>query len=257
MATLPPHPAKYRSIVFCDESSQSERFFVLGALYFKTELDYKTEINRHEAHLRALKERYGLFGKAKWVKVPAAQQENKLEGYRRLVRWFQATRDMRFKCMVVDTTKYPLDNRTRWDGDPLIGYLKFYCTFLSDGIMCSQPGHFYDITMDNYTFREGDDSHKLRYTVEGRYLKKNQSMSKLYRHCELCTANEEDSNLLQVIDLLTGAVAFSWNGGKLRTSVRAASRRQLVGLLEIRFKIKLDKPSHIDRFQIWEFTAKP
>jgi hypothetical protein len=33
-------------------------------------------------------------------------------------------------------------------------------------------GHFFDITVDNYAFREGDDSQKLRDTLDGRYLKK-------------------------------------------------------------------------------------
>jgi hypothetical protein len=245
-------------MIFCDESSQGERFFVLGALYFalKTDVDYKAETARLEGNLRALKERYGLFKTVKWEKVPSTQQENKLEGYRRLIRWFGATRDMRFKCMVLDTTKYPLGNRQRWQGDALIGYLKFYCTFLSDSIMRRYPGNFFDITIDNYTFREGDDSQKLRDTVEGRYLNHTLSASRLYRHCSLVTANEEESNLLQLIDILTGAVAFCWNGGKLRTSARAASMKQLVGLLEIRFKTKLDKASRVDRFQIWEFAAK-
>jgi Protein of unknown function (DUF3800) len=199
-----PCPAKYRSMIFCDESSQTEKFFVLGALYFivKAEVDHKAQVALIEAQLRELKERYGLFGRAKWEKVPPAGQENKLEGYKRLIRWFQATRDMRFKCMVVHTTKYPLDNRERWQGDPLIGYLKYYYTFLCT-IMSKYPGHFHDITIDNYTFREDNGSQKLRDTVEGRYRNKNTSVSRLYRNCDLRTGNEEDSNLLQLIDLLT------------------------------------------------------
>src|ERR1700751_3388834 len=108
-----PCPAKYRSMIFCDESSQTEKFFVLGALYFivKAEVGHKAQVALIEAQLRELKERYGLFGRAKWEKVPPAGQENKLEGYKlegykRLISWFQATRDMRFKYMVVHTTKY-------------------------------------------------------------------------------------------------------------------------------------------------------
>ena len=83
----PPFPAKSRTMIFCDESWQTEKFFVLGALYFivKAEVDHKAQVAQIEAQLRELKERYGLFGRAKWEKVPPARQENKLEGYKRLI----------------------------------------------------------------------------------------------------------------------------------------------------------------------------
>jgi Protein of unknown function (DUF3800) len=253
-----PCPAERRSMIFCDESSQKERFFVLGALYFafKADSDHVANIALMEKQMRDVKAKHGLFGRVKWEKVPAAQQKNKLEGYKAVIKMFTVAEGVRFKCMVLDTNKYPLDNRVRWRGDALVGYLKFYCVFLSDGIMVRHPGHFYDITIDNYTFREGCDSDDLRMSVEGRYVNKTKK-NRLQRHCDLSTANEEDSNLLQLTDLLTGAVAFCWNGGKLRNSGRAASKKQLVELLESKFNISLDRPRFNGRFGIWEFSAKP
>jgi Protein of unknown function (DUF3800) len=134
-------------MIFCDESSQAERFFVLGALYFalKADADHAIEIAKVEKNMREIKAKHGLHGRVKWEKVPSANQKNKLDGYKRLIKVFAATKQVRFKCMVLDTTKYPLDNRARWRGDALVGYLKFYCVFLSDGIMVHYPGHFYDI----------------------------------------------------------------------------------------------------------------
>ena len=209
-----------------------------------------------EAGVEKLKRNYGLFGKVKWEKVPAASQVKKLDGYKAILQTFLQNPELRFKCMVVDTHKYPLDNKKRWRGDSLIGYLKFYCTFLSDGLMCRIPGHFYNITMDNYSFREGHDSRDLRESVEGRYQNK-AKQSRWHRHCELETAREEDSIFLQFTDLLTGAVAFCWNGGKERDSLRAASRKELVSILENHFKSSLNNPTPMaSRFSIWEFKAQ-
>jgi hypothetical protein len=40
-------------------------------------------------------------------------------------------------------------------GTPLVGYLEYYWVFLTDGFMVKWPWYFYDITIDNYSFREG------------------------------------------------------------------------------------------------------
>jgi hypothetical protein len=244
-------------MIFCDESSITERFFVLGALFFalNNEASPAPTIAKIEAMLKGLKKQYGLFGRVKWTSVPSARQKNKLDGYKSLMEVFATTKGIRFKCMVLDTKQYPLNNKKRWRGDSLVGYLKFYCVFLSDGLMARYPGHFYDITIDNYSFREGNDSQDLRSSVEGRYVNKTKK-SRFHRHCEIKTADEEDSNLLQLTDILTGAVAFSWNGGKQRTSARAASKIELVSLLEKHFSINLSYPTARNRFGIWQFKTK-
>lgn len=251
-----PTPAEYRSMIFCDESSQKEKFFVLGALYFafKAADDHAVRIAKIESQLKTLKEHYGLFGAVKWGKVPSQTQTNKLEGYKVLIDAFLKAEGMNFKCMVLNTNKYPLDNKVRWRGDALVGYLKFYCVFLCDGIMARFPGHFYDITIDNYTFREGQDSGNLRDSVQGRYLIKTKKRG-FDRHCDVTTANDNDSNPLQLADLLTGAVAFSWNGGKSRTSSRSASKCILVKKVEKHFGIELERPRSQRRFSIWEFRT--
>jgi hypothetical protein len=139
-------------------------------LYFalNSSSDRTAEIASLEKRSIDLKAQHGLFRRVKWEKVPSPQQHDKLEGYKSLIRDLAANRNMRFKCMVVDTTEYPLNNRTVCLGDLLVGYLKFYTVFLADGIMVTYPGYFYDITIDNYPFREGHDSHRLRLSVEGR-----------------------------------------------------------------------------------------
>ncbi len=252
--TLPRCPAKVTSMMFCDESSQKERFFVLGALYFRVESssDRTAEISSLETRFTNLKAQYGLFGRVKWGKVPTPQQQNKLEGYKSLIRDLASIRDMKFKCMVVDRTKYRLDDKTVCLGDELTGYLKFYTVFLTDGIMVKWPGYFYDITIDNYSFREGQDSNRLKLSVEGRYRKKT-GKTYLQRHCDLVTANEEDSNLLQLVDLLTGAVAFCWNGGMLRDSARSSGRKQLVEVIRRSYGgVRLDQQQHRGKFVIWK-----
>src|ERR1700678_2186248 len=100
-----PCPAAHRSMIFCDESSQGERFFVIGAVYFalKIDEDYKTRVANIESELGKTKKEYGLFGRIKWEKVPAASQRHKLDGYKKILNRFAVSTNVRFKCIVIDT----------------------------------------------------------------------------------------------------------------------------------------------------------
>jgi hypothetical protein len=137
--TLPRCPAPNTSVIFSDESSQKEDFFVLGALYlWLPSGDYKRHIARLESKLTKLKADYGL-GTVKWEKVP--KPGRMLESYKALVRYLASLKDrIKFKCMIVDTNAYPLGHRTINDGDELVGYMKYYTVFLTDGIMLTQRG---------------------------------------------------------------------------------------------------------------------
>jgi len=183
---LPRCPAPNTSVIFSDESSQQAlKFFVLGALYFWCPSEsYKSEISTLEKNLTRLKADYKL-NTVKWEKVPTPSL--KLEGYKALVTHLASLKNkIKFKCMVVDTHEYPLDEKEITGGDPLVGYLKFYTVFLTTGIMLAQRGYYYDITIDDFSCRPPKhDSRSLAKHVEARYVRISGKKHLKQRHSEL------------------------------------------------------------------------
>lgn len=257
--TLPRCPAPNTSLIFSDESSQKEDFFVLGALYlWLPSKDYKSHIDGLENKLTKLKAEYDL-GTVKWEKVP--RPGRRLEGYKALVRYMASlSQRVRFKCMVVDTHSYPLDHPTINDRDSLVGYLQYYTVFLTDGIMLTQRGYFYDITIDDYSWRPktGHDSRALGEAVERRYVRKSRKAHLKQRHSQLAVANEENSNLLQLADILAGAVAFCRNGGMDRTSGRSVGMKELADTIQKSYGgVRLDTHQQPrGPFVIWNFIDR-
>ena len=74
-------------------------------------------------------------------------------------------------------------------------------------------------------------SRALARAVEGRYLRISGKKHLKQRHSELKTAKEEHKNLLQMVDVLTGSVAFCWNGGMLRDSRCSVGMKELVTVI--------------------------
>jgi hypothetical protein len=253
-------PAPNTSVIFSDESSQGELFCVYGGLYFWWPSDdYKNKIATFERELGELKKEYGL-GTVKWEYVP--KPSLKLKGYKALVRYLASHKDrIKFKCMIVDTDKYPLGHPKINSGDELVGYMRYYTLFLADGIMKAQKGYFYDITIDDYSWRPktGHDSRALGKWIEGRYRRYFKSDSTLnprrFQLSELKTVDDEDSNLIQMADLLAGAVAFCRNGGLDRTSNVSIGRKELVGVIRQSYGgVRLDKyQQYKGPFVIWNF----
>lgn len=242
---------KQRLLAFCDEASHNQqRFFVLGAVYFvlKEGADSTAVAASVEAQLTELKNKSGLFARLKWGKVPT-QSGAHFDGYKEFIKSFLETDGVYFKCMVIDTNKYPLNNAERWAGDALVGYQKFYCVFLADGLMQRYPNFYYEVVIDEFS---GMNCPDLERTIEGRYVKKAKPKNAMY-HCGVRTGDERTCNLLQLTDLLVGLVGFVWNGGMERKSQRARTRQQIVNWLEKELKIKVGQatPWAAQKFNIW------
>ncbi len=242
-------------VVYSDESSQNaHRYFVVGGIFFglRESADVEAVLQQLESHLQTVKDEYGLRGRVKWDKVPT-RPGRFLDGYKAFLRGFLEDKRANFKCMIVDTSKYPLGNRKLWGGDPLVGYLKFYCVFLSDGLLSRYHHYFFDIRIDQYQFRPDCDCQLLEDTVERRFIKKKKPEPCL-EYCSVKALDERQHNLLQLADLLVGTVAFVWHGGMQRTSARSRSQQELVHLVQTTRKVDLSRPTRWaeDWFNIWE-----
>jgi hypothetical protein len=183
----------------------------LGAIFFafREGADVKTAIRQIEEQLARIKEEHGLKGRVKWSKIPSKAGKF-LDGYKALVRDALETENVYFKAMVVDTQSHPLGNKKLWAGDQLVGYSKFYCVFLSDGLMSRFVNYFFEFTIDQFEFRPDCNEQDLQRTAERRFIKKSNPGPYL-NHCRITTADHRGSNLLQLVDLLVGAVAYCWN----------------------------------------------
>lgn len=244
-------------VAFCDESCHNaHRFFVLGAIFFafKAGSDVSAAIREIEEQLQHKKEEYGLRGRVKWQKIPS-RAGRFLDGYKALVREVLETENVYFKAMVVDTHKHPLDNKQRWAGDQLVGYSKFYCVFLSDGLMSRFEKYFFDFTIDQFEFRPDCDARLLERTAERRFIKKSKPQAFL-NHCRVTTADHRNSNLLQMVDLIVGAVAFCWNHPRRSQSAREASKLELIEIIKAITETDPGKPTAWStiKFNIWQLN---
>jgi hypothetical protein len=244
-------------VAFSDESCHNaHRFFVLGAIFFayKKGTDIKAAIQQIEEELKVKKAERGLVGRVKWQKLPSKPGKF-LEGYKALVREVLETKNVYFKAMVVDTHKHPLDNKILWGGDQLVGYSKFYCVFLSDGLMSRFKNYFFDFTIDQFEFRPDCDARLLESTAERRFVRKSKPGPYL-NHCRITTADHRDSNLLQIVDLLVGAVAFCWNHSERKQSGKEASKLEIVELIKSMTGTDPGKSTGWSeiKFNVWELN---
>lgn len=255
MSSLPLRrwTAPWTSVIFSDESSLSgEKYFVFGGLYIRLpSKSYTKHVQGLENKLSEIKAKHGI-GVAKWEK--AKEQGWRLEGYKAMVEYLaspEVKKFVRFACMVVDSHKYSLKSKS---GDRLQGYLQYYCVFLTSGIMNRQEGYFYDITIDNFEFPEtGHNKESLERAVEYRYLNKcKQPKDRNYRHSALDVANDENSSILQMADVLAGAVAYSHNEGRQRSSKRSIGRNELVTTIRKCYGgLAMNRPQDRGAFRIW------
>jgi len=190
-------------VIYCDESRHHAgpdcRFMAIGGLCVprarKTELTKAT---------RKLFRELGLGSEVKWNKV----SRQYAEAYKRLVDFFFSDPDSRFRVIVVDQMKFDPE---RHGGDRELGFYKFYYELLVHWL---EPGNEYLILLDFKQNQSAQRYHDLRAALTHR-LKGNAQI------LDLTVIDSRETPLVQLCDLLTGAVAAAWCG-----SLRSGSAKE-------------------------------
>jgi len=180
--------------IYCDESRHTsdaaDRYLVIGALSCPREA--KPAIV-HDLHL--LQARHSARGEFGWNKVAPG----KAAFFEDLTRLFLDRPELRFRCLVADRSQFKHDEFN--DGDKELGFYKLYYQTLVHWL---EPGNTYHIYLDWQ-----QNACQARFAdlreILGRKLSGRAKLACLE------PASSHELPLLQLTDLLIGAVGYAWN----------------------------------------------
>ena len=186
--------------VYCDESCHLEKdtspIMILGAMYCQEER--KKQIYDE---IRAIKIKHNIssFFEIKWTKV----SESKIDFYLELLDYFWNNQDLLYRGLVA-SGKQSLDHDKYNGGDYDLWYYKMYYRMLDPVI---SPNDKYHIMVDIKDTRGGKRVAKLREVLcNNIYDFKKEVIDQIGQ------INSKESDILQLVDLINGALAFYHRG---------------------------------------------
>lgn len=190
MSTHQVHSPGPEYLIYCDESRHTsdsgDRFMVIGAVSCRA--PRKRGIVRRIHNLRAIHAAQGEFG---WKRL----SPNKKGFYWDLLGLFAKEPELQFRCIVVDKTTFKSE-------DAELGFYKLYYQMLVHWLSheCA-----YRIYLDYQQNREQNRFRTLRDILRRKLSGRAQILS-------LEPSDSSELELMQLADLLIGAVGYSWNG---------------------------------------------
>lgn len=195
--------------IYCDESRQdllvskdsitdNNRYVCFGGLIVPLEKrdNLKKEINN-------LKKKYCINNEFKWGNV----SKNKMNFYLELIDLFfdADNADIEFRCVVIDAIE--VDDEKHNDSDHELGYYKFYYQLLY---------HWIDINNNYYIFTDFKTNKDRKRLHE---LRRITNLGKRKECVDILQAiNSKESAILQLQNILMGAVAYKYNFGAVGKS---------------------------------------
>jgi hypothetical protein len=186
--------------IYCDESSQTKhRFLVIGATICKASV-----APRIAATIEHIIKPHGGTSELKWEKV----KRRNLPMYKAVADGFgqMVTGSfLHYYALVVDTTK--VDHKKYNEGDAELGFSKFLFTLLFKFARVYRPEYRFHVFLDERTTKHTPDL--LRTILNARARRQQIRDFDPYRTVEF--AKSENSRIIQLTDLVTGAIASATN----------------------------------------------
>lgn len=215
--------------IYCDESSidnPKSPTMVIGALFIERSI-----VPEIKKRIKEIRIKHGVNGELKWVKTSSKVLPfyEELFGYLFSIDASKVT----FRCIVVDKSKVNYEKYHKQDKE--LAFYKFYYQLLKRRLKDDK----YYISLD---FRPSKNKNSVRRLGE--------FLGMFSRGIEHIQAYQSHENvLIQVADILTGAVSFTYNtptGGEAKQGLSKIIARS-IGKKDLNFK----SPFWEDKFNIF------
>jgi len=217
--------------VYCDESRQDVgKYMLLGGIWIRKEKGWQF-VNDFENYCR---DHIGLpqpLMHMKWGKVPTTASGKYYEAYKYLVDLYFSynnNNDMFFRALVTDRAKYDCKHPVYYGGDYESGFYNLYCQLI---LYWLEKGCQYHIRPAQRPIKKAfeDDRESLRLEALKDKLNHRfaQRISRSYKSSRLLPPvltveprPAKERRIIQIADILMGAVGYSWNKEHLRSNAR-------------------------------------
>lgn len=196
-----PDPKKYN--IYCDESchlcSDNMASMVLGAVWCESQ-----EASKHNSAIAAIKKNNNLsrYFEIKWTKV----SDSKLDFYLELLQYFFDNEQIGFRAWVIPDKSILRHEDFKQTHDEW--YYKMYFYLLRNLIL---PDNQHYIYVDIKDTRSIEKLRKLEEFIANAKYDFSREAIKIVQH-----VHSHDINLMQLADLLIGALSYHWR--QLRSS---------------------------------------
>ncbi len=228
--------------IYCDESCHLENdhinIMVLGSI--KCNLSDKRIIVKD---IRKLKEKYNMnpFCEMKWKKI----SNNKIQFYKELINYFFDNDLLSFRAVLVDKEKL---NHQKFGQTHDTFYYKVYYQLLSRVIV---PNH------ENYIYLDIKDTKSAKKEKKLKECLANDIYDFNLEHIKNVQAiNSKESELLQLADILIGAIAY--NNRYVSLENRSKAKIEIINLIKQRSSYNLNRSTLLseEKFNLFFMELK-
>ena len=237
--------------VYCDESRPNcDRYMVLGGIIVP-----RYSVDRINRDLKQLRDDKNVHREIKWTKV--SNNEAWIEKYKHFLDYFFDLNNQnkaRFHSLIVD--RHKVNYKKYCEGDKELGFYKFYYQLLLHKFACKY-------TKDGNKFIVYPDKKQTPYPVpelaqilNNGFAKTTGNHSRPFVSVE--QQDSKDHNLLQITDLLIGAIGYQKNGwhtrsaaspGKIELAEHIAKKALILDLGRDTLYFK-------QKFTVWNFRVR-
>lgn len=209
--------------VYCDESRQVDsRYMLLGGCWILKEEGWNF-VNEFDEYCKKELKFSAPLGHMKWTNLPTKTEGKYFLAYKYLIDLYfkyNEQNKMFFKTIIIDTTKFDFEHEFYFDGDYEKGFYSAYCQLL-----------FYWISKKNkYHIRTASRNIKKADPLDNEEKRLNELKNKIHLKLKSKTGKDikpiksieprsaKDRRLIQITDILMGAVGFHWNDEHLKSN---------------------------------------